>query len=157
MLKQLFLWRHAQAHPGSPDLQRTLTEHGRAQADQMARWLVGHCPVDTKLVCSPALRSQQTGAALVRIAPFVIHTETVLQPAAYASEVTDWLQAAPLAATAMVVVGHQPWIGQVAAQMLTGQPVDIAVKKSAIWAFERDDIDDAWSLRAVLSPQWLTD
>ncbi|MGB6053615.1 MAG: histidine phosphatase family protein, partial [Burkholderiaceae bacterium] len=36
---ELILWRHADAEPGEPDLERALTAGGRRQAAKMAAWL----------------------------------------------------------------------------------------------------------------------
>jgi len=54
---------------------------------------------------------------------------------------------------AVLVVGHQPTLGQVAAQLLAGEPAGWAVKKGALWWFScrAGEID----LRAVISPDLL--
>lgn len=59
----LLLWRHAQAvdvNSTLDDLQRPLTPHGEAQAERMAAWLKRHLPAQTRILCSPALRTRQT-------------------------------------------------------------------------------------------------
>ena len=60
----LILWRHADAEDGHDDAQRALTPKGRKQAARMAHWLGQHLPRDFVVLASPALRTQQTAAAL---------------------------------------------------------------------------------------------
>ena len=65
----LILWRHAEAHdpkPGQDDLSRALTARGERQADRMAAWLNRLLPSSTRVLASPARRTQQTVAALER-------------------------------------------------------------------------------------------
>ena len=65
----LILWRHAEAedeHEGQDDLQRALTPRGEKQAARMALWLDRHLPETTRILCSPALRCEQTVLPLGR-------------------------------------------------------------------------------------------
>ncbi len=62
----LILWRHAEAEPGEPDLGRRLTAKGIQQAERMAKWLDRHLPATTRILSSPADRTQQTARALKR-------------------------------------------------------------------------------------------
>ena len=68
----LILWRHAEAEDGSltlPDAQRRLTERGEKQARKMALWLSEHLPKATRILVSPAQRTQQTVHPLQRPPP----------------------------------------------------------------------------------------
>ena len=60
----LILWRHAEAEDGVPDAKRKLTDKGQKQAQQMAAWLRDHLPQNTRILVSPAIRTQQTAQAL---------------------------------------------------------------------------------------------
>ena len=63
----------------------------------------------------------------------------------------------PNGAQNVMVVGHQPTLGQVAARVLEGRDGDFAVRKGAIWWFtlrERDGAREA-VLKAVLDPDTL--
>jgi len=60
----LILWRHAEAEPGEPDLGRRLTAKGIQQAERMGKWLDRHLPATTRILSSPADRTQQTARAL---------------------------------------------------------------------------------------------
>jgi phosphohistidine phosphatase len=146
---ELVLWRHAEAEDGTPDSARPLTTKGRKQADQMARWLRERLPEGCTLLASPAVRAQQTAAALK------IHINTSAKLGLQASS-TDVLAAAgwPDAAGTVVIVGHQPTLGEVASRLLTGRDAGWSVKKGAVWWFSARPRGGALQvvLRAVMSP-----
>ncbi len=148
----LILWRHADAfdpEPGESDLQRALSPKGHKQARRMAEWLTSQLPEGCRILASPALRTQQTAEALGR--KFKVVPE--LAPGCDAEDV---LQAAnwPNAKEPVLVVGHQPTLGQVAALLLSGQPQDWEVKKANAWWLVQRDPNDPYSLylKAVLGP-----
>lgn len=146
----LILWRHAEAEDGVPDMARALTAKGRKQAVQMARWLREHLPKDTRILVSPATRAQQTAAALTH----EFETEAAIAPgASYAAVLAKvrW----PEHRGAVLVVGHQPTLGEVAAMLISGHPSEWVVKKGAImWLTHRVRGDDQQVvLRATLSPE----
>jgi phosphohistidine phosphatase len=124
----LILWRHAEAEPGTPDLDRRLTAKGVQQAERMAKWLDRHLPGTTRILSSPADRAQQTALALKR--KFRVVPE--LAPGASAAAVlaaTGW----PDAREPVLVVGHQPTLGEVAAFLLTEDEAYWSVRKGAVW------------------------
>lgn len=128
----LLLWRHAEAEDGLPDEARALTAKGRRQAERMARWLDPHLPQDARILVSPARRSRETAAPLRRdfeISPRVGTSAT----AADLLDAAGWPDAGDRAT--VLVVGHQPTLGQVAAMLMTGHPAGWTVKKGAVWWF----------------------
>ncbi len=151
----LILWRHAEAfdaEPGESDEERTLTPKGVKQARKMAEWLTSQLPEGCKILVSPAVRTVQTAEALGR--KFKITPEVGLE-----ADAEDLLQAAnwPNAKEPVLVIGHQPTLGQVAALLLSGQPQDWEVKKANVWwLVQRDPADIAsLHLKAVISPALL--
>ncbi len=78
------------------------------------------------MLVSPAQRTQQTAQALQR--PF--KTVATIDPQA---SVDDLLAAArwPRAKEPVLIVGHQPTLGTLAARLLTGQDLAWSVKKGA--------------------------
>ena len=127
----LILWRHAEAVESGADLddlERPLTSRGERQAARMASWLNQQLPATTRILASPARRTQQTALTLER----KFRTLPALAPDA---SVTAVLEAArwPDAKEPVLVIGHQPTLGMVAAQLLTGAPHPLAVKKGAVW------------------------
>jgi len=127
----LILWRHAEAHllrEGQTDAQRALTAKGERQAQRMAHWLNQRLAETTRILVSPALRTQQTAEALGR----PCKTLAALAPEAGVDEL---LAAArwPTSNEPVLVIGHQPTLGQVAAKLLAGAGQPWAIKKGAVW------------------------
>ena len=150
----LILWRHAQAEVGEPDFGRVLTAQGRKQATKMATWLDRSLPSGCRILCSPTARTVQTAKALDR--KFKIVPE--LGPLALPEEalaVAGW----PDARGAVMLIGHQPWLGQLASLLLTGVAKDLTIKKSNAWWIARRQRDDGNELylRAVLAPDFFLD
>jgi phosphohistidine phosphatase len=144
----LLLWRHADAEAGIPDAGRALTEKGLNQAKRVATWLKPRLPGDYMILVSPARRAQQTAAALDL--PFTTEKRIGVH-----ANVADIIAAAgwPRRRGAVIVVGHQPTLGQVAAQLLAGEPAGWAIKKGALWWFTNRAGET--HLRAVVSPDLL--
>lgn len=148
----LILWRHAEAIDGLPDLARKLTPKGAKQAREMAAWLRPRLPKHTRVIVSPAERTRQTATALTE------DFETIRSIAPNASPI-EILAAAgwPDLKGAVVVVGHQPTLGMVAATLIAGDPMPWSIKKGAIWWLshrvrgERPQV----VLRAIVSPDLL--
>ena len=154
----LLLWRHAEAEDpaaGQSDHERRLTAKGEKQALAMAKWLRTHGPKEPRILVSPAVRTQQTARALG------LAYETVPSTAPGAS-VAAILAAAGWGKTknarqAVILVGHQPVLGQVAAQLVSGRSGDWAVKKGALWWLQHRARDghDEFVIRCVLAPEAL--
>jgi phosphohistidine phosphatase len=145
----LILWRHADAENGAPDEQRKLTPEGHKQARRMAAWLKKHLPEDATVIVSTARRAQETAMALTK----EFTTSAAVGTAAGASAV---LEAAgwPGAKGAVVVVGHQPTLGQAAALALTGKALEWSTRKGAIWWLTGNSYGDV-TVQAVLAPELL--
>jgi len=146
----LILWRHAEAEDGVPDTARKLTSKGEKQAQKVAKWLKEHIESPVRLLVSPAVRTQQTARALNE--KFETSEEVGLR-----TTVNRLLRAVdcPNAEGTVIVVGHQPTLGQVAAFLLTGEEAEWDMKKGAVWWFEVVDNDgDLYaSVRAVIAPR----
>jgi phosphohistidine phosphatase len=148
----LILWRHAEAEDGFPDAKRALTEKGHRQAARMAHWLLERLPKDARILASPAVRAQQTAAALSR-------NFTTMDALAPEAEVEAILEAAgwPRRGGSVLVVGHQPTLGAVLSRLLAEGNDSWNVKKGAIfWLCSRKRGNSAETvLKAALSPDML--
>src|SRR6478735_4460504 len=106
----LILWRHAEAQDedeSGDDLQRSLTARGEKQAARMAAWLDRHLPEGTRILCSPALRCEQTVLPLGR--KYKLREELAPgQDVSLLLEAAGW----PDARQTTLIVGHQPGLGQ---------------------------------------------
>ncbi len=148
----LILWRHAEALDGMPDLARPLSEHGKDQARRMAKWLEQHAPKDLRLMVSPAVRTRQTAACFRER----MEISEALAPGAFMADVlnaADW----PAAGGIVLIVGHQPTLGQVGAFLLSGVASPWALKKGAVWwlthRVRRDESETI--LRIALTPDMI--
>ncbi len=63
-MKTLYILRHAEAAPGSPDEQRHLTDKGRTQAKQVGQAMREKGWHPATIFCSPATRTKQTWEGL---------------------------------------------------------------------------------------------
>jgi phosphohistidine phosphatase len=148
----LILWRHADAEPGEPDMERPLTAKGAKQAARMAAWLDHRLPETCRIIVSPAWRAQQTALALKRkfktrseVAPDVA-PESILA-------VANW----PDSRETVLVVGHKPTLGRVAAMLLSGEDHAWSISKGAVWWLSNRERSRGpqVALRVVMTPDYV--
>jgi phosphohistidine phosphatase len=149
---ELILWRHADAEDGVPDLRRELTAHGRKQAAHVADWLNVRLPQHCRLLCSPAVRAQQTLDALERD----YEVQNALGPGCEPQAILNaagW----PERHGAVLVVSHQPAVGRLAAMLLCGHQHDLDFARGAVWWFEQRApyVPYNLTLKAVIAPEML--
>jgi phosphohistidine phosphatase len=151
-MMELILWRHAEAEDGIPDLDRKLTAKGHKQAEKIAAWLKPKLPTHTHILVSPAKRTQQTAAALGlnfttldEIGPGA-DPQTILRAAGWPDDTES-----------VLIVGHQPTLGAVAARVLAQLNVAWSVKKGAVWwlSTQTSQGDIQTALRTVVTPELL--
>lgn len=152
----LILWRHAEAEdaaPGQSDLERALTSKGQKQARRMGQWLDSQLPDSCRILSSPAVRTVQTAEGLGR--KYKTHADLApdADPAAIL-KAANW----PGAKEAVLVIGHQPTLGQVAALLMTGEERDWDIKKGSAWWFSQREPGDPDSLylKAVMAADLVT-
>jgi phosphohistidine phosphatase len=149
----LLLWRHADAADGSPDMARPLTERGQAQARAMAQWLLKRMPEGIRLLSSPARRALETAQAL----GLPIETRDELGPDAKPAALiaaAGW----PDAELPVLIVGHQPTLGDTAARLLGAEGRALPVRKGAVlWIRSpRRSVRDQVKLVLVMEPEMLS-
>jgi phosphohistidine phosphatase len=152
MEMDLILWRHADAEDGVPDASRKLTAKGEKQAQLMGEWLKQNLPDKFRLLASPTKRTQQTAQALLK----TFETVKSIAPGADATAVLAAAGWADVKGT-VVVVGHQPTLGRVAALLLSGAESDWNMKKGSIWWFSNRTRQGETQtvLRVMLTPEFL--
>ncbi|MBF0249740.1 MAG: phosphohistidine phosphatase SixA [Alphaproteobacteria bacterium] len=154
---RLYLAQHARALPEAEDPAWPLSDEGRADAAKVAAFL-GRAGVRVEdVVHSGKRRAEQTAT---------IFAETVwpgraaqmfegLKP----NDATDpLLHAAQIAGGDVMAVGHMPFMGRLAARLLTGAEdgAAVAFEPGAVACFERAP-DDRWALVWMVRPSLLTD
>jgi len=156
---ELILWRHAEAQEaaiGLPDLKRPLTSHGEKQARHVARWLHEQQPKHLHILVSQAVRCQQTAHPLAL--PFV--TDPRIGPAADVGEIltaAEWFADDKQRDGTILLVGHQPALGRLAALLLSGHEADWSIRKGALWWFSRRmrEGEEQVILRTVIEPDMI--
>ena len=150
---ELILWRHADAEDANPggDAARRLTKKGEKQAERMADWLRPRLEGRWRIVCSPAVRALATLAPLDMSYEIRDSVSTAANAASVLKE-CGWPDAGQV-----LVVGHQPTLGEVAAYLLGGQSGEVSVRKGAILWFATRQRDGRVEtlLKAVLDPDML--
>lgn len=124
----IILWRHAEAVEGWPDIDRALTAKGRKQATKVGQWLNACLPTTCRILVSPATRTIQTAEALGReykIAP-ELGPEGTAQSIFVAAH---W----PSNREPVLIVGHQPTLGNVASTLISGIEQNWTIRKGNIW------------------------
>ena len=151
----LIFWRHAEADDwteGCDDMQRSLTSRGEKQAKRMAAWLDRQLPEGTRVVSSPARRCEQTVLALGRKYKLRPELGPEATPEALL-EAAGW----PNGKSVVLMVGHQPSLGQAIAKLLGLQGESCQVRKGTVWWIrtrERDG-DVQTVVVAVQAPELL--
>lgn len=149
--KHIILWRHEEARPASypgslADLHRDLTHHGFLRARKTAKWLKRELPKPYLVVSSFATRAALTAIALKSR----VILKEVLNPNAQAVDVLKWLHAFeremvrdyPIDASlpeVLIIVGHQPWLGQLASYLAGMGEQEAPIKKGAVWWLRLDN------------------
>ncbi len=143
---ELILWRHAEAEDGGAggDMARALTKRGKKQAERMGEWLKPRLSDEWRVLSSPATRAVQTAKGL----GIEFEEREALGPGASAAAIlreAGW----PDAKRSVVIVGHQPTLGEAAARIL-GVRGDVGIRKAAVWWFAARNGESA--LRCVIDP-----
>jgi len=112
---RLYLVRHAKAAPGDPDQLRPLTPEGREQARLLADRLADERP--DAIVTSPLLRARETADVLARACGLEAEPDERLAPGATSADARG---AASGRGERIVLVGHQPDLGRIAAALTGG-------------------------------------
>jgi phosphohistidine phosphatase SixA len=113
MTQQLYLLRHARAEPWSPlgnDFSRPLDSQGAEHAQLVSDWVVKTLPPPDTILCSPAKRTRETLAPLLRQWPKLLATTDYVE-SLYGASLNMLLTLADDAfsySDRLLMVGHNP-------------------------------------------------
>ena len=113
--RRLVLVRHAQAADAPVDRDRPLSEHGEQRATAIGSWLERAGVLPDRVLVSPALRAAQTWERAA--ASLGADLAPTIDERIYVNTVTTVLSAiteAPEDVSTLVVVGHNPSVGELA-------------------------------------------
>lgn len=146
---ELLVVRHAKAAPqgSGPDEERPLTPEGHAQAESIGRALAKFDFLPGKIFSSPLVRARQTVGAILVGAGREIDTEftPALRPGCSSKAVQEYLGAWVGRGDRLMIVGHQPDLGNFIAAVVAGGHAGVQLSPGALARIdlERPDVD--WS------------
>ena len=152
----LYLVRHGQPKAKEEDSQRPLSGLGRADIQKVAAFLGERGTVQvSRILHSGKLRARQTAEALAEClkATGSVSETNGLAPL---DDPTVWAGRLAEFDEDLILVGHLPHMGKLAALLLTDnaeQPV-IRFQMGGVVCLERDE-EDRWSLRWMVVPELL--
>jgi phosphohistidine phosphatase len=161
--RNILLWRHADALPlnaeFTEDSDRPLSSKGHLQAKKVANWLATHLSKHTLIVSSSAVRAKQTAQLLSHD---IIISEHIVPGASLEAvlKTLDDLSMQNQGQSDLLIVGHQPWLGELAAYLLDikqSQPTGaLNIKKGAVWWFKiSTTTDSTYNLYCLQTPRLL--
>lgn len=167
---ELILLRHGLAEPRSPGLQdgqRALTHEGHERTQRIcrrARLLGLNAPC---LISSPLVRARQTAELAVEagLAPALVCSDALAPGADPLPLLQDWWgRCGRDPGPGLILVGHEPDLGDLACRLMAAPPGAVALKKAGIallaWS-QASSSAEAFplgqaQLRLLLTPKVLT-
>jgi phosphohistidine phosphatase len=152
----LILWRHAEAENPTEHITdefRKLTGKGCKQAGKMAHWLDSTLPDTCRILVSPTIRTRDTAEALVSCGR-KIKVVPELVPGATVEEIlraANW----PHSREPVLIIGHQPYLGQVVGELLGHPQQEYSVRKANVWWIsqkQKQTENLETYLKAIMSP-----
>ena len=160
---ELLLLRHGIAEERGgvvPDAARALTERGRERTSAVLRVLVARGLTADRLIASPLRRARETAelAVMAGLAPALELAEGLMPGGNALAALPAWL--ASLEASGrprLVLVGHEPDLSTLAAQLIGAPPGCLALRKAglAVLRLPRAAPPGQATLRLLLSPRLL--
>ena len=147
-MKRLILTRHAKSawdDPLTPDHDRPLNERGKAAAADLGQWLASRGYVPGKVLCSDAVRTQQTWSGIAPALPATPVLE--LKPALYHAGVDVMLAVLRHAqADCVMMIGHNPGIADFAEKLVAVAPLNSEFERYPTGAtLVVDFVADSWA------------
>ena len=154
----LYLISHAQAaEAGSypDDRQRPLARKGLEQAARLRDFLGRRRVQFDQLFSSPLVRAAQTAEVLVPLLRGRRLTYLdALATDAYEALLTELLEYRRETDRRLALVGHEPYLSELASHLLTGEPqrLTITLKKAGLLVLVGEQAPGAMRLEALLAP-----
>ena len=148
----IYLLRHAEAEeqrPGRPDGERELTEKGRRQSRRAAEWLKAQGMELEAIISSPLIRAVQTAQPVAEALGKAIVTDKRLAGLRLTAEAVRDMAREYGAAESLLLVGHEPDMGDLIAELTGGQ---VEVKKAALALVSCDTVAAGRGVLAWLVP-----
>ncbi len=152
----IWLLRHAAAEERSAsgrDADRELTADGARRAERVARGLAALKPRIELVLTSPYRRARQTAEPAARVLGLEasLRETRALEPNRDVAEILEELEAEER--RAVLLVGHQPFLGTLLGLLVGGEGLELPLKKAAVACVEREGRQG--TLKALLPPRVL--
>jgi phosphohistidine phosphatase len=136
-----YLVRHEEAEPGQdiPDGHRALTGRGRTRMRETGKLVLKHAQIDV-VYTSPLVRAVQTAEILVdalRMDEPVLARGVIADPPDLTS-IIDLVDRTPAEVRGVAIVGHEPTLSELAAEMLNLPSYPRPFKKGSVLALDWD-------------------
>jgi phosphohistidine phosphatase len=159
----LYVIRHAiaeDAHDDLPDTERALTKKGRRRFRDVVRGLDAHGIELDRVLYSPWTRAAETAHLLAPIVADRRRDALVATDALTATPTQQLLDLmfAHSAAGAVAVVGHEPWLSELIALLVAGDPIKrsgFSLKKGGVAKLDGDAVASGMTLRWLAPPKLL--
>lgn len=153
---RLYLVQHADAVSKDTQPLRPLSDKGLQDATNMAAFLSGAAIRVDQVVHSGKLRAEETANVLSNTV-WPGQTPEAFDGIMPTDSTDHLLNSALTAGGDMMVVGHMPFMGRMAARCLTGREdgMDIDFEPGAVLCLERRD--ESWALDWFIKPLMLAD
>jgi phosphohistidine phosphatase len=133
---QLYILRHANADTeAARDDERELSEKGREQAKKVAQFCARHGIRPGVIFASPLIRAQQTAKPVAKELGMEVTTAPWLTCGAAPEEILGQLASFDESA-AVMLVGHQPDLGELIMHLIAGAESGINVRKASLTLVE---------------------
>jgi phosphohistidine phosphatase len=149
---KLYLVQHGEATPKEADSKRPLTEKGKKDVFQMAKFLK---KAGTRVIAtwhSEKLRAIQTAQILGK----AVSVEIIKQKGLAPNDPVDiWLEELNTRVKDVMMVGHLPFLKRLASLLLAGDESSqmVAFKPGAVVCLKREDAGKKWSLVWIKLPE----
>jgi phosphohistidine phosphatase len=148
---KLYLVQHGEAKSEAEDPQRSLTDQGRKEVEQVAHAANRLKLPLSKVYHSGKLRAKQTAEILANSLGSPLEATLGLNPN---DDVRDWADRVSRVNEDLLIVGHLPFLEKLASLLITGDESlrPVLFRYGAMVCLERKE-SGRWGVRWILTPE----
>lgn len=156
---EIYLFRHGIAEDGKPGLsesQRALTQEGRAKTAEVVKLARRSGMRPSLILTSPYVRARQTAAIAAEHLDYTAELTALESLVPHGAPEDVWRDIRDYAhETSILLAGHEPLMGRIAAYLLNAPALKIDMKKAAIVRIDLESLRVAphGTLRWMIVPK----
>lgn len=137
---KIYILRHGDASYQAPsDAERALTDRGKSETHTLLSQQLSNIERPCRVISSPYRRAQETAAiAAEHLSVGSVDTWDCLQPSGHIQHVLNGLEA--IASSNVMLVSHQPLVGQLINQFAALEPGRYSMGTSALAALSVEEL-----------------